>query len=88
MDPIQTAGSVLAGADPIVATDPTDACANCRFVKREVMNQDFRTVVSRCHRFPPQTAPLVGNERGQIAFVTEFPGVKPTQWCGEYRRAK
>lgn len=58
-------------------------CRNCEFYHDSAL-----TKASECRRYPPKVHPVPMQDhlgRMQVQFAAAWPGVKPTDHCGEYQ---
>lgn len=53
------------------------ACGSCRY---------YSALGQNCHRESPKVFPL-GDGQGRVQFISVFPGVKTTDWCGSFSAA-
>lgn len=66
---------------PTQATLPKECCGTCHFARFEIAAPQLRD----CCAEPPRMF-MAPSQRGPM-FVTEFPKVKLTQWCGQWKKS-
>lgn len=69
------------GAAPAPALPKGECCATCHYARFEIAAPNLRD----CCAEPPKMF-MAQSARGPM-FITEFPKMKPTQWCGHWKKS-
>lgn len=75
---------VITAPQPVAESNlPERCCGRCEFARFEIAAPQLRD----CAFDPPRIFMANGGPRGPM-FITEFPKVKLTMWCGKFQKKR